>query len=84
MIIFLVIYCDDYFFHLRLGEYILENGINKSEPFSWIGKELGLYWVNHEWLTEVLLVEIYNVFKEFTPYIYNKLFSFNFTYYIHV
>lgn len=74
IVLFLLSYiqvvCDDYFFHIRLGEYILEHGINKNEPFSWIGQELGLYWVNHEWISEVIMAILSRIVGDYTPYIF--------------
>ncbi|MFK7804598.1 MAG: hypothetical protein AB8G95_23380 [Anaerolineae bacterium] len=49
----------DLFWHLKTGEYILENGIPYEDPdftFAASGRE----WITHEWLTQVLMITAYN------------------------
>jgi hypothetical protein len=43
----------DLWWHLRTGELILETGIPREDPFSFIAG--GLPWTTHEWLTEIAL-----------------------------
>lgn len=47
----------DLWWHLKTGQWILERGIPHVDPFSWTA--LGKSWVTHEWLSEVLLWELY-------------------------
>ncbi|MFT5193710.1 MAG: MFS family permease, partial [Candidatus Promineifilaceae bacterium] len=48
----------DLFWHLKTGEYILENGIPHQDPsFSFTATDRE--WVTHEWLTQVLMTTIY-------------------------
>ncbi len=43
----------DYFWHIKAGEYMFNNGILKKDVFSWIVN--GKYWMSHEWLFEVII-----------------------------
>jgi hypothetical protein len=48
----------DAWWHLRTGELILQNhGVFHTDPFSFT--RLGQPWINHEWLSDVLLFGIY-------------------------
>src|SRR3954470_23588504 len=48
----------DAWWHLRTGELILHNhGVFHSDPFSFT--RFGAPWINHEWLSEILLFAIY-------------------------
>jgi hypothetical protein len=50
----------DAWWHLRTGELILQNhSVFHSDPFSFT--RLGQPWINHEWLSDVLLFGIYRV-----------------------
>ena len=50
----------DMWWHLRTGEYILENGIPDSDPgFSFTAGDR--VWVTHEWLTEVCMAGLYRL-----------------------
>ena len=47
---------NDYWWHIKAGEYIVTNKtIPFTDVFSWFGVQEGLYWYSHEWLTAVLL-----------------------------
>lgn len=51
---------SDIFWHIKTGEWILENGyVPKVDVFSW---HSGLNWIPHEWLYDVFLNIIYNKF----------------------
>ena len=52
----------DTYWHIKAGEYIINNGIPRTDPFSWFGLEQGLKWVNHEWLFGVFIYSIYSIF----------------------
>ncbi len=50
----------DAWWHLRTGQLILQNhGLFHCDPFSFT--RFGQPWINHEWLSDVLLFEIYRV-----------------------
>ena len=50
----------DAWWHLRTGQLILQShGVFHSDPFSFT--RFGQPWVNHEWLSDVLLFSIYRV-----------------------
>lgn len=44
---------NDFWWHLRTGEFILHHGIPKHDPYSWT--RAGQPWVAHEWLAEVFI-----------------------------
>lgn len=43
----------DMWWHLKTGEWIVQQGIPKTDPFSWTFQ--GSPWITHEWLSEVFL-----------------------------
>lgn len=43
----------DMYWHLKTGQWIVDNGIPRTDPFTWYGIERSLEWVNHEWLFDV-------------------------------
>ena len=50
----------DVWWHLKAGQYMAENkSVPHSDPFSYT--RAGLPWVAHEWLTEVLLYQLYRL-----------------------
>ncbi len=50
----------DAWWHLRTGQLILQNhGLFHSDPFSFT--RFGQSWINHEWLSDVLLFGIYRI-----------------------
>jgi hypothetical protein len=50
----------DAWWHLRTGQLILQNhGLFHSDPFSFT--RFGQPWINHEWLSDVLLFGIYRI-----------------------
>lgn len=44
---------NDFWWHLRTGEFIVHHGIPSHDPYSWT--KAGQPWVLHEWLSEVLI-----------------------------
>lgn len=47
---------NDYWWHVKAGEYIVQNkSIPFTDVFSWYGIENNLYWHSHEWLSEVVI-----------------------------
>jgi len=62
--IYFFYYENDYYWHLKVGEWIIENkSIPKIDVFSWYASSQNLVWIAHEWLFEVVI------------YIFNLLFS---------
>jgi hypothetical protein len=50
----------DFWWHLRTGQLILQNhSLFHTDPYSFT--RLGQPWINHEWLSEVLLFGVYRV-----------------------
>src|ERR1700686_136044 len=50
----------DVWWHLRTGQLILQNhSLFHTDPYSFT--RLGQPWINHEWLSEVLLFGVYRV-----------------------
>ena len=58
----------DYLWHIKVGEYMFHNGLIKHDIFSWIVK--GKYWVNHEWLFEVILYGLKTIFGQYHIFVY--------------
>ena len=54
-----VIFQNDTFYTIKIGEYIMENGITHMDPFSW---HEDLPYTYPHWLYDVLTFLIYNVF----------------------
>ncbi len=49
----------DLWWHLRTGEWVWEQGIPQTDPFSFT--KLGQPWVAHEWLSDALMWGIYQL-----------------------
>lgn len=62
----------DYFWHVKAGEYIVTNlKIPYRDVFSWYGMSKNLYWMSHEWLSEVVLFGYKYLFKGLGPILFN-------------
>ncbi len=60
---------SDYFWHIKAGENIFENGnILTSDIFSWFMR--GKYWVSHEWGFDLLIYILKLMFGEWHLFIY--------------
>ncbi len=59
---------SDYFWHIKTGEYMFNNGITKKDVFSWFAR--GKYWMSHEWLFEIIIYSLSIVFKSYHIIIY--------------
>jgi hypothetical protein len=54
---------NDYFWHIKAGEYIVNNKVvPMTDIFSWYGISHNLQWYAHEWLSEVIYYLVYVVF----------------------
>ncbi len=51
---------NDFWWHLRTGQYIFESGIPRHDPFSWTAA--GQPWVLHEWLSEAIIYAVQSAF----------------------
>ena len=59
---------SDYFWHIKVGEYIFNSGILKSDIFSWYLH--GKYWMSHEWLFEFIIYLFKYLFGSYHMLIY--------------
>ena len=59
----------DYFWHIKAGEYMFNNGILTHDIFSWF--MYGKYWMSHEWLFEIILYSFKLVFGNYHIIIYS-------------
>mgnify|MGYP004643819969 FL=1 len=63
---------NDYYWHVKAGEYIVRNlKIPYHDIFSWYGISKNLYWMSHEWLSEVVLYIYKYLFKGLGPILFN-------------
>ena len=58
----------DYFWHIKTGEYIYNNGIIKKDIFSWIVSNK--YWMSHEWGFEIIIYSLKKIFSNYHIFIY--------------
>jgi len=49
----------DFGWHLRAGQYMLANGVPKTDIFSYTA--VNFSWVNHSWLSDIILAVLYRV-----------------------
>ena len=59
---------SDYFWHIKAGEYMFKHGFLKKDIFSWSVR--GKYWMSHEWLFEIIIFKLFQLFNNFSIYIY--------------
>ncbi|MEW6726179.1 MAG: hypothetical protein AB1327_04375 [Bacillota bacterium] len=62
---------SDTLWHIKAGEYMLEHGILKTDPFSWTMR--GEPWFAHEWLWEVLAASVYRLGGSTGVWLFNAL-----------
>ena len=63
---------NDTFFNISIGKYILENGIDMQEHFSWVS---GLTYTYSHWAFDVLIYLIYSKFNFMGIYVFTIIFS---------
>lgn len=69
--IFLFSYGSDFYWHLKVGEYISSNHkIPFTDIFSWYASSNHLSWISHEWLFEVLIYQFFYFGKELGVFLY--------------
>lgn len=62
----------DYYWHVKAGEYMIQNlKIPYHDIFSWYGVSNNLYWMSHEWLSEVVLYGFKFLFKNLGPFLFS-------------
>lgn len=62
----------DYYWHVKAGEYIVNNlKIPYHDVFSWYGISQNLYWMSHEWLSEVVIYAYKYLFKGVGPILFS-------------
>ncbi|MBQ7137048.1 MAG: hypothetical protein IJO43_03645 [Bacilli bacterium] len=62
----------DYYWHVKAGEYMISNlKIPYHDVFSWYGISKNLYWMSHEWLSEVVIYGYKYIFKDLGPILFN-------------
>ena len=62
----------DYYWHVKAGEYMVHNlKIPYHDIFSWYGMSHNLYWMSHEWLSEVVIYLYKYIFKDLGPILFN-------------
>lgn len=66
---------SDYFWHLKLGEYITKFKELPNECiYSWFATENNLMFLPHEWLSQIILYELFSFSKIYTPIVYISIF----------
>lgn len=69
--IFLFSYGNDFYWHLKTGEYIINNNkIPYTGIFSYYAISNNLTWISHEWLFEVIIYLYQNLFSNYGAIIY--------------
>ena len=70
------IYPDDYWWHVKIGEWITNNfSLNIPQNLSWLSSEIELNWINHSWLCEILLFGLKTIFNDYSTIIYMMVFN---------
>ena len=64
---------NDYFWHIKAGEYMFKNGVLTHDIFSWYVN--GKYWMSHEWLFEIILYISKLLFSSNHLFIYTLIFT---------
>lgn len=65
---------SDYYWHVRIGKYIINNlKIPYTDLFSWYGELNNLHWISHEWLYECLIYGFRYIFGNIGSLIYTFL-----------
>ena len=59
---------SDYYWHIKAGEYMFNNGLLREDVFSWYVS--GKYWMSHEWLYEIYLYILKYFFGNFHMLLY--------------
>lgn len=69
--IFLFNYGNDFYWHLKTGEYIIKNWkIPHTGIFSYYAVNNNLSWISHEWLFELIIFIFQTVFSTYGAIIY--------------
>ena len=63
---------NDTFFNISIGKYILENGIDMQEHFSWIS---GLKYTYSHWAFDIIVYKLFSIFNNLGLYIFLIIFT---------
>ena len=58
----------DYLWHIKAGEYMFSHGLLTKDVFSW--SVYHEYWMSHEWLFEILIYGMKEIFGDFHLFVY--------------
>lgn len=62
---------DDYWWHVKMGEWIANNNtIQKTEIYSWAANLFTINWIDHSWTAEVPMYWLDCLFKDLAPLIF--------------
>ena len=61
----------DYFWHVKAGQVMFNNGILTHDIFSWVLN--GYYWMSHEWLFEIILYIFKMLFGTYHVLVYSYI-----------
>lgn len=71
MSVFLFDYGNDFYWHIKAGEYIINNKhIPITDIFSWYASKNQLIWIAHEWLFEIIIYLFNTLSSHYGSYIY--------------
>ena len=59
---------SDYFWHIKAGNFMFDNGILRNDVFSWF--LYSKYWMSHEWLFEIIIYSLSLLFPKYHILIY--------------
>ena len=69
--IFLFSYGSDFYWHLKIGEYISSHHkIPFTDIFSWYASSNHLPWISHEWLFEVFIYQFFHLGRQIGVFLY--------------
>lgn len=72
--IFLFSYGNDFYWHLKSGEYITKNHkIPFTDIFSWYASKNQLTWISHEWLFEIIIYLLFEALSKLGIFLYTLL-----------
>ena len=75
---------NDYWWHVKTGEWIVCNGrIPNKDIFSWIGINLNIDWVPHEWLSDIVFYSVYSLGGHPAVYIFVLLLAIGYIIIVH-
>ena len=62
---------DDYWWHVKIGEWIFNNhSVQTTEIYSWAANLYNFFWIDHSWLSELIMYINELIFKNIAPLIF--------------